>query len=170
MPEYRFFASTNPYTSLQKQAGGADTGLRYGWCAAASSIWTSNLLVKGAKPAASDPEKTQAGILQVGYRWGWRDHRTATLALLGKVGVTGPYTDELYRDGALQKMGADPAVYYFSNGGHAMALSTLAAKPLWYDIERGLFEYDTLDEMKTAIKNDYASAGRVWFFVKCARA
>jgi hypothetical protein len=49
-------------------------------------------------------------------------------------------------------MAGEPGAYWFANDAHAMAVNTLAPKPLWQDIAQGRFEYDALDEMKDAIK------------------
>jgi hypothetical protein len=169
MAQYRFFTSTNPYSSRQTQGGGDAIADRFGWCAAASAIWASNMLVKGKKPGDSAPDIGLAGILQVKYRWNPAGGGQDVIELLGHVQLTGNYSDDMYRDGVLQKMAAEPGVYWFANDAHAMAVNTLARKPLWYDIEQGLFEYDSLDEMRDAIKGHYASGGRVWNCVRCAR-
>lgn len=169
MAEYRFFSSENPYTSRQTQGGGDVIAIRKGWCAAASAIWASNILVKGMKPGDSAPDMGLAGILQVKYRWNPAGGGQDVLELLGAAHLTGTYSEDMYRDGVLQKMVAEPGVYWFANAEHAMAVNTIPAKPLWYDIEQGLFEYDSTDEMKTTIKNRYRSEGRVWNCVRCLR-
>lgn len=171
MAEYRFFESTNPYWSKQTQAGGAERDVRLGWCAAASAIWCSNILVKGKKLGDSDPDKGLAGILQVKYRWDPAVGGQDALNLLGHVGLDGEIHDDLYRDGALQYMGSHPGVYWFFTGApspHVMGADTRPGRYAWYDIESGLYAYDGLDEMKERIQRDYPSTGRVWMVVKCS--
>lgn len=168
MPEYQFFSSENPYWSKQTEAGGANIAKRLGWCAAASAIWCSNILLKGKKPEDSDPDKMLAGILQVKYRWDPNGSGQDFLNLLEYVGLKGEIHDDLYRDGVLQYMGANPGVYHFSNDGHSMAADTRPSNYYWYDIENGLYGYDSIDEWKEGIKSRYASEGRVWIAIKCS--
>ena len=130
MAEYRFFTSTNPYTTRQTQGGDNVIAIRAGWCAAASAIWASNILVKRKKPGDSAPEMGYAGILQTKYRWNPAGGGQDVLELLGNVDLTGTYSGDMYMDDVLQKMMAAPGVYCFANNAHAMAVNTVPAKPL----------------------------------------
>lgn len=167
MPEYRFFPSTNPYSSLQTQGGGNKRRRRDGWCAAASAIWCANILVKEKKPGDSDPDKGLAGILQVRYRWDPQGGGQDFLNLLSNVGLSGDYTDGLYRDGALHRMIREPGVYHFSNDTHSMAADTRDGHMYWYDIETGLFAYGSDEEWKRGISSRYPSEGRDWCIIEC---
>jgi hypothetical protein len=165
MPEYRVFASSNPYWSRQQQAGDGDREKRYGFCAAASAIWCHNILVKNKKPGDSKPDIGWAGILQVKYRW---DASAQDINnLLAAVDLRGTVHGDLYLTGALQRMQTQPGVYHFSNDGHSMAADTRQGHYYWYDIEEGLFVYANLDEWKAGIMARYTSGGRVWSAVYC---
>ncbi len=156
MPGSQIFSSTNHYSSNQRQVGDNLSTKREGWCAAASAIWCANML-KGRKAESSDPDMLLAGILQVKYRW-----NSDFLDLLKHVGIRGDYRGDLYRDGAIQFMGALPGVYHFSNAFHSMGADTRIGHNYWYDIEAGLYSYSNFDELKNDIKTWYPSVGRGW--------
>jgi hypothetical protein len=167
MPEFRVFASSNPFWSRQTQGGGHHRGKRFGWCAAASAIWCSNVLAKGKKPGDSRPDEVLAGIMQVKYRWDPQGGGQDTLNLLALAGLRGHSYFDMYLLGALHRMETHPGVYHFSNDEHSMAADTRQGHYYWYDIENGLFVYDNLDEWKAGILGRYRSGGRVWSVVEC---
>ena len=168
MAEYCFFTSRNPYWSRQTQPGDNAIEVRAGWCAAASAIWCSNILRKNMNPANSNPDKALAGILQVKYRCDPAGGGQDLLHLLGYVDLQGEIHDNLYLNGALERMTSYPGVYHFSNAGHSMACDTRAGHFYFYDIEEGLFGYGGADEWKDGIRRRYQSPKREWTVAKCS--
>jgi hypothetical protein len=156
MAEQKLFASHNDYSSLQTQAGGTDIEHRFGWCAAASALWCKSMLDASVAPKDSDPSKLRAGILQVKFRWdspfGGENvsNLFGHLELRADPACAGVSLAELF-----DSVFGTPGVYWISNYGHAMGVDTRAGRLLFYDIEEGLFQYATAEEMREGIRSRY---------------
>ncbi len=170
------FSSSNPYYSRQTQVGSYDShgskdfDRRFGWCAAASAIWCSNILLKNREPDKSNPDKLHAGVLQVKYRWDdAAGEGEDILNLLKHVSLRGQHRANMSRDRVLSYMGSNPGVYHFSNDGHSMAMDTRIGRNYWYDIESGLHKFSSVNSMKRGVRSQYNSGGNVWSAVKCSK-
>jgi hypothetical protein len=161
-----YFASSNEYSSFQTQGGGAERAKREGWCAAGSAIWCSNILVRGSKPEDSEPNPTRAGLLQVKYRWDPAANGQDVLTLLENVDLHGELVEVGDRDVVLEYMQAHPDVYWFRTPGHAMALDSRPRQKLWYDIENGLFGYNSMYMLRWDLGLIYRP-GSAWEAFRC---
>jgi hypothetical protein len=193
MAETLLYTSTNEYKTYQVPAGhqlnvgrlrragsglgavvptaakGADTG----WCIAASARWCHHVLQ--GKPPAFDPvgnavNKSATGALMGMYRWDQAGSPDDELHVLEKLGITGEATGAMYLEGVLHRMASVKGVYFFTNAVHALAASTRLNSIYFYDIEEGLWHFDTIDEWKGRIRQGYGRAGgggRQWCAIQC---
>jgi hypothetical protein len=164
---HKYYGSHNDLWSTQTQAGDGDRARRDGWCAAASAIWCSNMLLKGTPPEKSKPNQTYAGVLQVKYRWDPSSNGQDVLHLLANVNLTGQVAFSGDRGQMVGHMQAHPGVYWFRAHGHAMAADTRPRRKLWYDIENGLYGYDHVWTMKCDLALGYHKADG-WQAILCA--
>jgi hypothetical protein len=156
MSEIQLFASHNDYYSSQTEAGDRRILRRYGWCVAASVLWTKNALDPAVAPKDSNPDKLRTGILQVKYRWNVGTEREATLNLLQQAELQGTQVgDQVSLTALFGIVFATPGVYLIANDTHMMAVDTRAGRLHFYDIEEGLFQYASTAELGQGISARY---------------
>lgn len=162
MTEKQIFESDNEYSSFQTEVGDDTRAVREGWCAAASALWCKNR-TQGKTGIDTKPSELRAGLLQVKYRWDG-EH----LTLLENVGLTGKRVyNDMDCDTSLRSMANSPGLYFFSTyfydgGGHSMAIDSRPGALYWYDIEEGLFQYDTAMNLRKGVKSRYKGSRDVW--------
>jgi hypothetical protein len=162
MPEHPIFPSTNPYYSTQTEGGGVAIARRDGWCAAASALWCKSRFT-GVAPASSDPDKLLTGILQVKYRWDPAGGGQDFINLYAQIERTAQVTFQnmsliAMLTGVLNR----PGVYHIRKPGHSMAVDTRGPTYYFYDIENGLFSYDSGPEFIGGVRSRYANAAALW--------
>ncbi|CAB3638775.1 hypothetical protein LMG24238_00086 [Paraburkholderia sediminicola] len=156
MSEIQLFASRNDYYSSQTEAGDRRILRRYGWCVAASVLWTKTALDPAVAPKDSNPDKMRTGILQVKYRWNVGTEQEATLNLLQQAELQGAQMgDQVSLTALFGIVFATPGVYLIANDTHMMAVDTRAGRLHFYDIEEGLFHYASAAELEQGIRARY---------------
>ena len=150
MTEKNLFQSHNNYSSRQKQGVSATRETRHGFCVAASCIWIANVL-KGMKPGSAKPNMALAGPLQVRYRWG-NGCSDGTIAVLKHLNVKGDYIGNApSRIQMLNRLNTHPGLYEIEASGHAIAMLAMPGQHMYYDVARGLYSYDDLNEMRVGL-------------------
>jgi hypothetical protein len=181
MAETLLYGSTNDYSTRQVPGGqqlgvGGATKRTYdGWCVASSARWLHHVL-QGKAPGQFDPvgdvvNKNATGSLMGMYNWGDRAaDDQELLKTLDRLGIDGTLSGDMYLNGVLNRMATVNGMYMFADYGHVMAASTRVGSLYFYDIEEGLWHFDTIDEWKDRIRQGYGAGGgggRQWLAILC---
>jgi hypothetical protein len=166
------YSSTNNFSSVQTEGGGATTGVRLGICAALSALWCKSVF-QGTRPLLTKPETGRAQLLQVKYRWNPATPGSDYVDLFKWIDVTAVIDFTLGVNLALAAMAAKPGVYHLSEiGVHTVAASTLGQMFYFYDCDEngagGLYEFSTMAEWKDLINQYYA--GVRWLALRVTAA
>lgn len=157
----KIFSSTNDFSSLQTQGGGATTHQRAGICAALTSLWCMHML-EGKRDLLTKPSYTRAQALQVRYRWDPLGGGQDDLNLLERIGVKGTITfPNSATNIALSQICARPGVYCLGTPDHAIGAAVVNNRYYFYDCDEngagGLYAFESADEWRTLVNQHYAN-------------
>jgi hypothetical protein len=179
----RIYESTNDYSNFQVPTGqqlGVNGAVKQefkGWCAAASARWCHHVLQgndpRGLNPVGDEANRRATGVLKGTYNWDCMNQNliedSIVRMLRSRLGLNAnKWPSKYYLDGMLNKMSINPGIYVFENNTHVMAASTLNNSLFFYDIESGLWMFDTVGELQAKIHGDYLhNQGRQWEATLC---